>query len=249
MSGETDEMSLSEVEEGMAVVNEALENIEQGQAGMEPETQDEQGNGDDNDNDNEDEPDENNNYQDYENTEGDGADDGEEDGDNGGDGEGDGGADQLTLDGSNFGSGLDLAGSFAAASSAAKSNSTKWRERSNAKAVECFDVQGNFLKTYFSGANASKELGVPQGDISLCCRGLKTSAMGYRFRFVGSENNPSEPLKVKRGFALVPDTEKPAEVSYQRTTRASRGEYGNARISSARAAILATAAIKVSVYN
>lgn len=103
----------------------------------------------------------------------------------------------------------------------------KGRERSNAKPVECLDLDGNILKVYNSGTLAAKDLNVQQGDISLCCRGLKDSVGGYRFRFSGEQHiiRP-DGMKLKRGFAYVSVEDQPKSELTQRTTRASRGEYG-----------------------
>ena len=66
----------------------------------------------------------------------------------------------------------------------AVTGSTK-KLRKNTKPVECLDLAGNIIGVFQSGIAAVKALGVQQGDISLCCRGLKDSINGYRFRFVG----------------------------------------------------------------
>lgn len=103
----------------------------------------------------------------------------------------------------------------------------KKRERSNAKAVECLDMDGNLVELFRSGMAASMKLGIPQGDISLCCRGLKPSVMGYKFRFYG-ETEEKQALRLKKGFVLegVGMDSNQAKPEMTRTTRASRGEYG-----------------------
>eukprot|EP01036_Dinobryon_divergens_P039454 gene39454-52008_t len=65
------------------------------------------------------------------------------------------------------------------------SSSKKKEQRSNAKSVECFDLSGNLLYVFKSGMIASQTLNISQGDISQCCRGIKRSHMGYKFRFFG----------------------------------------------------------------
>jgi hypothetical protein len=55
------------------------------------------------------------------------------------------------------------------------------RERTNAKAVECLDLDGNLIEVFRSGLAASVKLNIPQGDISLCCRGLKQSGLKRSF--------------------------------------------------------------------
>lgn len=105
---------------------------------------------------------------------------------------------------------------------------SKKRERSNAKAVECLDLDGNLIELFRSGMAASMKLNIPQGDISLCCRGMKPSVMGYKFRFTG-ETEEKQALRLKKGFVIdygVIDNSSRTEVT--RTTRASRGEYGQA---------------------
>lgn len=103
----------------------------------------------------------------------------------------------------------------------------KKRERSNAKAVECLDLDGNLVELFRSGMAASMKLGIPQGDISLCCRGLKPSVMGYKFRFYG-ETEEKQALRLKKGFVLegVGIDSNSTKPEMTRTTRASRGEYG-----------------------
>jgi hypothetical protein len=142
------------------------------------------------------------------------------------------GVDQSTVassvDGDNFNQN-EMASQFMEASQAVSAK--KGRERSNAKPVECLDLEGNLLKVYNSGTLAARDLNVQQGDISLCCRGLKDSVSGYRFRFSGANQvvRPSG-VKLKRGFAFVAVEEQPKTIeSTQRTTRASRGEYGASR--------------------
>ncbi len=98
------------------------------------------------------------------------------------------------------------------------------RERTNAKPVECLDMDGTLIQVYGSGALASKALNIQQGDISLCCRGLKKSTMGYRFRFFGDIEDKT--TKAKKGFGYVLEGETNAKPEVTRSTRASRGEYG-----------------------
>lgn len=103
--------------------------------------------------------------------------------------------------------------------------SAKKRERSNAKAVECLDLDGNLIEVFRSGLAAATKLNIPQGDISLCCRGLKHQVNGYRFRFFGDQQDPSE-FKLKRGYRYVLEgTSEQKQETSMRTTRASRGEY------------------------
>jgi hypothetical protein len=71
-----------------------------------------------------------------------------------------------------------------------------------AKAVDCFSLDGKLLNTYPSGLIASKALGISQGDVSLCCRGLKDSVSIYKFKFHGDATDYSA-AKMKRGYQLV----------------------------------------------
>lgn len=110
------------------------------------------------------------------------------------------------------------------------------RERTNAKAVECLDMDGNLIEVFRSGLAASTKLNIPQGDISLCCRGLKRSVAGYRFRFQGDLEDRTE-FKLRRGYGyvlepvtgdgkeLVQSNTMNSTTTATRTTRASRGEY------------------------
>jgi hypothetical protein len=101
----------------------------------------------------------------------------------------------------------------------------KKRERSNAKAVECLDLEGNVIEVFRSGMAASMKLNIPQGDISLCCRGMKPSVMGFKFRFSG-ETEERQAQRLKKGFVLDYGGFDQGKVELTRTTRASRGEYG-----------------------
>lgn len=68
-----------------------------------------------------------------------------------------------------------------------------------------------------------------QGDISLCCRGMRQQVGGYKFRFVAEEARPE--AKLKRGFAYEPvldEGSKDMLLAETRRTRASRGEFGAA---------------------
>lgn len=96
------------------------------------------------------------------------------------------------------------------------------RDRSNAKAVECSDLAGNIIEVFPSGLACSLKMNVTQSDISQCCRGIKPSFNGYRFRFVEGPEDKRE-VKLKRGYGYV--TESVAAPVAMRTTRASRGEY------------------------
>lgn len=108
------------------------------------------------------------------------------------------------------------------------SSGSNKRERSNAKAVECLDQDGVLIEVFRSGLAAANKLGISQGDISLCCRGLKPNVNGLRFRFAGEGDTIIKPEgKLKRGYGYILEGENEAKkpVLLTRTTRASRGEY------------------------
>ena len=102
-----------------------------------------------------------------------------------------------------------------------------------------------------------KTLGImTQGDISLCCRGVRDSINGWRFRFYNEEIRPE--AKVKRGFQYEVEEDMLKRGADRgeltRTTRASRGDFGADRNDRAGAStkttsnILAPPELKVSLY-
>lgn len=147
-----------------------------------------------------------------------------DDQDDGDDGDGDEGG---TGDESNLPDiGYDKSGTGAEDGNGEMSQSeSRKRERTNAKAVECLDLDGNVLEVFRSGSAASAKLNIPQGDISLCCRGQKVSINGYKFRFSG-EAEERQALRLKKGFVIDYGFENTGKTEQTRTTRASRGEYG-----------------------
>mmetsp|Transcript_25081 Transcript_25081/g.36984 ORF Transcript_25081/g.36984 Transcript_25081/m.36984 type:complete len:223 (+) Transcript_25081:42-710(+) len=72
------------------------------------------------------------------------------------------------------------------------------REKSNCKSVELMDLEGNVLQVYPSGIAMATALGIQQGDISLCCRGLKYSVGNYRFRFHGDTEDQYEVMQRRK---------------------------------------------------
>mmetsp|Transcript_23506 Transcript_23506/g.21380 ORF Transcript_23506/g.21380 Transcript_23506/m.21380 type:complete len:210 (+) Transcript_23506:3-632(+) len=121
-----------------------------------------------------------------------------------------------------------------------KNNDTELKKinRSNAKAVEAYDLDGNLIDTYPSGLLASKALNIQQGDISLCCRGLKPSINGYKFKFASEfDEQVDSNAKLRRGYALEviqsTDQSSNSNINFQnqrtdivtRSTRTSRGEH------------------------
>ena len=79
--------------------------------------------------------------------------------------------------------------------------------KNNAKPVEVYDMDGNLLNTYRSGIAAAQAMGFQQGDISQCCRGMKDSFGGYRFKFVDTVYTKAieaaaTAKSLKRGYAI-----------------------------------------------
>jgi hypothetical protein len=87
------------------------------------------------------------------------------------------------------------------------------------------------IASYPSGSIASQALGIQQGDISLCCRGLKPSIGNYKFKFAADLDDSSDTTKLKRGYALEPipaeAVEKVEVTAPSRNSRTSRGEYSS----------------------
>ena len=52
------------------------------------------------------------------------------------------------------------------------------------KKVAQMDLEGNIIKIYNSGRQASLELGISQGNISLCCNGKKEKTNGYKWKYI-----------------------------------------------------------------
>src|SRR4051812_43872383 len=94
-------------------------------------------------------------------------------------------------------------------------------------AIDAFDLDGNMIASYPSGSIASQSLGIQQGDISLCCRGLKASIGNYKFKFSADHDDNNDNIKLRRGYALEvvvgdsADKREPSSVSTN-TARASR---------------------------
>lgn len=68
-------------------------------------------------------------------------------------------------------------------------------QKSNAKPVEWLDMEGNVLGVFKSGLETQKALCITQGDISQCCRGIRDSVGGYRFRFFNEDIRPENTMK------------------------------------------------------
>lgn len=46
-----------------------------------------------------------------------------------------------------------------------------------------FDMDGNFIQEFPSGAEAGRQLGIAKGNIAKCCRGEISSAYGFRWQY------------------------------------------------------------------
>jgi hypothetical protein len=86
-------------------------------------------------------------------------------------------------------------------------------------------MDGNLIEVFKSGMEAAQKLNILQGDISLCCRGVKNSINGYRFRFFEDEDEEKiETTKIRKGY-VIENFSEPYKIESVRTTRASRGEH------------------------
>lgn len=62
---------------------------------------------------------------------------------------------------------------------------------SNAKSIDQFDLEGNFIKTWFCMSDASRELNPSKkitSGISLCCNGKLKTSLGFKWRFTEKVN-------------------------------------------------------------
>lgn len=102
------------------------------------------------------------------------------------------------------------------------------RERSNAKCVELLDMEGNSIAVYPSGIAVATALGIQQGDVSLCCRGMKYSAANHRFRFLGAVEDQYEVVKRRKlegATAAIIEPQEDSLLGSSRSRRVSRGDY------------------------
>ena len=53
----------------------------------------------------------------------------------------------------------------------------------NPKAIDQFTMNGEFIKTWQSARQISKELGVSHSNIIACCRGRQKSSIDYQWRY------------------------------------------------------------------
>lgn len=73
----------------------------------------------------------------------------------------------------------------------------------NAKIVLACDMEGNVIKEYLTGKLAAFDCKVSQSDVSMCCRGIKDSASGFKFRFKEAKHVlPDKNMKMLKGYAI-----------------------------------------------
>lgn len=63
-----------------------------------------------------------------------------------------------------------------------KENNDKGRKE-NYKKVDMYDLDGNYIKTYNSIIEASKEVNIYKSNISACCKGKSKTSAGYIWKY------------------------------------------------------------------
>ena len=56
-------------------------------------------------------------------------------------------------------------------------------ENKNQQRIQCFDLDGNFIKEYLSIASAARDLSLHTSQISDCCRGKCKKIKKYIFKY------------------------------------------------------------------
>ena len=69
-------------------------------------------------------------------------------------------------------------------------NAVKGMKENHINKVDCYDLQGNFLKTYNSQREASRELSIQESGISVS---IKTGGRVTKYMFVNYGDNPPKP--------------------------------------------------------
>jgi hypothetical protein len=91
-----------------------------------------------------------------------------------------------------------------------KIHSIQSKERfDNRKQVEQYTLQGEYIKTFNSPTEASKELQISKGGIESCARGEAKSSSGFNWKYVGSEKIIGKVMYNKAG-------RKPGGISYNK---------------------------------
>lgn len=73
-------------------------------------------------------------------------------------------------------------------SESAKKSWTYERRKSAGKAVDQFDLDGNYIQTFISTREAQRALGANSSHISSCCRGKRKTAYKFIWRYSNEEN-------------------------------------------------------------
>lgn len=63
------------------------------------------------------------------------------------------------------------------------------------KRVIQYDLEGNYLKTWESGTEVERQLGISISSISQCCSGINKSAGRYKWRYKDDENSYYRAIK------------------------------------------------------
>ena len=61
--------------------------------------------------------------------------------------------------------------------------------QSTSKSIEQYDLEGNFIKTWDSLADASNELNISRGTLCSCLKGAIKSCGGFQWKYKGSNKN------------------------------------------------------------
>ena len=100
----------------------------------------------------------------------------------------------------------------------------------NAKVVECYDLDGNLIRTFPSCSDASKAMKATPVEISQCCKGQKDNIRGFRYRFKDENVQRRTSLVPKRGYVIetvstdsLQQAAEPELLIGSRSSRASRG--------------------------
>ena len=60
------------------------------------------------------------------------------------------------------------------------------KEHFRARAINQYDMQGNFIKTWCSISEAERQLNLKRSNIGYCCQNKKKSANGYKWEYVNA---------------------------------------------------------------
>jgi hypothetical protein len=71
-----------------------------------------------------------------------------------------------------------------------KENRIKLLKEKHSKKHLQFDLQGNFIKEWISGAEIIRELKIDHGELIKVCKGKRESVGGFIWRYKGCELNP-----------------------------------------------------------